>query len=89
MVRRTGLTYRQLDYWTRLGYLVADENRPGSGNVRTFHPGEVAVGTIMRRLVTAGLIVEAAAFIARDIADGADTVSLGPGLVVTISEEAP
>lgn len=42
-----GLTYRQLDYWSRSGWLTADRPDPGQGYRRTWPPGEQ---TIARRM---------------------------------------
>lgn len=58
-----GVTYRQLDYWIRQGYLrVAAE---GSGSCRTWPAAEVRVARIMARLVAAGVRPAAAERIAR------------------------
>jgi WhiB family transcriptional regulator, redox-sensing transcriptional regulator len=60
-----GISYRQLDFWARQGYL-----RPcgtgGSGNGRLWTAEEVAVARRMGDLVTAGLTAGAAAQIARE-----------------------
>lgn len=52
-----GITYRQLDYWTRCGYLT-DAPRPqhaGSGSPRVYTLDQVDLAREMRRLIDAGL----------------------------------
>jgi DNA-binding transcriptional MerR regulator len=78
-----GITYRQLDYWTRRGFLEADSATPGSGRYRSYSQIEVLVATLMVRLIEAGFTVEAAHSIARDIAAGRPAM-LGPGIEVVV-----
>lgn len=61
-----GLTYRQLDYWCRRGYLRPTLPTPGSGCRRVFSLYEVGVAALMIRLVGAGVTVEGAHRAARD-----------------------
>ena len=61
-----GLTYRRLDYWTRLGLLISDNPGCGSGRRRTFPPGELLVARFMVRLTQAGIEPTAAARAARN-----------------------
>lgn len=49
-----GLTYRQVDYWTRMGWLKPDNPEPGTGKVRRYGPDEVRVAALMSVLVTEG-----------------------------------
>lgn len=56
-----GITYRRLDYWTRVGYLLADNPDCGSGTRRTYPPGEYTAVQVIARLVNAGLTPQAAA----------------------------
>jgi len=77
-----GLTYRQLDYWCRQGYLKPGGGT-GSGSWRTWPDEERAVARLMKRLVDAGLTVEAAHRVAR----AGGTYDLGPGVRVHIDEE--
>lgn len=49
-----GLTYRQVDYWTRMGWLRADNPECGTGRVRRYPRGEVQVAKLMAALVTEG-----------------------------------
>lgn len=50
-----GITYRQLDFWTRQGFLVADNPDCGSGIVRTFPPETVEVARLMATYTAAGI----------------------------------
>lgn len=80
------ITYRQLDHWTRLGYLrPMQENRKGnpgvgSGYDRDYPASEVAAARVMGQLLAAGLTPAAAARVARGEHD------LAPGVHVTITD---
>jgi DNA-binding transcriptional MerR regulator len=81
-----GITYRQLDHWTRRGYLrpVVVRNGFGSGQggrSRDWPAAEVAVACRMARLIAAGLTPEAAAELAR--APGRHV--LAPGITIEVS----
>jgi len=64
IAREVGLTYRQVDYWARLGYL-RPEHAGGSGNRRIWPPAELEVARQMGRLIAVGLDVAHAHDIAR------------------------
>jgi hypothetical protein len=86
VAQAAGISYRQLDYWTRRGYLRPGMERSkfGSGQggrSRVWPPAEVAVACRMARLVAAGLIPEAAAELAR--APGRHV--LAPGITIEVS----
>jgi len=52
---RAGITYRQLDYWTRAALpVLTDHAEPGSGNRRRWQPHQVAVLTVVGRCVELG-----------------------------------
>lgn len=59
-VMALGLTYRQVDWWCRKGWLLPDNPDPGSGYRRTFPPQEVAVAEVMFALTAAGVSASAA-----------------------------
>lgn len=61
-----GMTYRQVDWWCRRGYLTPDNPGPGSGYRRTFPPQEVAVAAVMAALTAAGVSASAARRAARN-----------------------
>lgn len=80
-----GLTYRQLDYWTRAGHLkVVGDPTPGIGRKRAWPIGEVDVAALMLRLVNAGLDLEVAAQVARD-----GTHELAPGIHLLVKDVPP
>lgn len=62
--REIGVSYRQLDWWTRRGYIYA-EKPGGSGIARTYSEGEKQIAMMMGQLVEAGFRAERAAFWAR------------------------
>lgn len=85
LMRSYGLTYRQIDWWTRQSYLKADARCPGMGNPRSWAKSEHRVAKIMIALVNCGFKVETAHHIARQILESnSDTVRLGPGVSVTV-----
>ena len=76
LATRTGLTYRQIDYWVRQGYLRPTGGE-GCGYPRDFPADEVRVAVVMARLAAAGMKPADAERVAR----GGD---LGPGLTVLV-----
>jgi hypothetical protein len=52
VVDRTGVSYRQLDTWTRAGYVLATHARGGSGTRRTYPPREVVKVRVMGSLTS-------------------------------------
>ena len=49
--QRTGLTYRQLDYWTRTGRIASIVDEVGSGAVRSYAPTVVReIRSLLRRI---------------------------------------
>ena len=52
--RELGITYRQLDYWVRLG-LLRPLHTGGTGNAREWTRAELEVARLMGRLVAAGV----------------------------------
>lgn len=87
----TGLTYRQIDYWCRQGYLRPLEATPGSGKARVWLSTERDVALLINRLLGVGVELQAAVQVARSVAES-DTkrVDLGEGVVISIeSKSAP
>ena len=64
---RTSITYRQLYYWTKVGYLQPLEQHPGSGFPLEYPESEIDVVRQMTILVKAGLTPEAANTVARGL----------------------
>jgi len=54
VVALSGLTYRQVDYWTRKGILGSETPQPGSGHQRRYSQGQIQVAIMMGRLLRAG-----------------------------------
>jgi hypothetical protein len=81
LLTTAGITYRQLDYWCRQGYLQP-EHLGGSGVFRQWSKAEVRVVHTMGRLVTAGLLPPVAAKVARGERE------IAPGIRVVIGRAA-
>lgn len=74
-----GVSYRQLDYWCRQGYLRVPGN--GTGNRRQWSATELQVAERMAKLVKVGFTVPAAAEIARQTVNAdAAMITLTPGV---------
>lgn len=76
---RVGLSYRQLDHWTRRGYLIAENPDCGSGRDRTYAESEIAIAARMKELVDRGYTVAAAARVARK-----EAIDLSPVLLTAV-----
>lgn len=77
------ITYRQLDYWTRVGLLrPAGGAAPGTGHSRRYSESEVDVARTGKRLLDAGFTVDAALKLARQLVESGVPVRLAHGLVV-------
>jgi DNA-binding transcriptional MerR regulator len=63
VVAAAHVTYRQLDYWTRRGYVRPIEPTPGSGFPRQWTDEEAAVVERIAGLVASGVRLD---FAARD-----------------------
>jgi hypothetical protein len=75
---RVGPSYRQVDHWTRVGYLRAEGT--GSGHSRRWAPGERDIAELMYRAVAAGLPPK----VAHDVARAGGDCELGPGVRVVV-----
>ena len=71
----TGVTYRQLDYWAREGYLHPETPASGPGYQRAWPSTERAVAIRLARLVRAGVRPATAATLARHAPFVADQVA--------------
>jgi hypothetical protein len=69
----TGATYRQIDYWTRVGYLEPATPTPGSGTHREWTRHDLAVTRTILRLIRVGFRPEVAADFAKAAAAGRDS----------------
>lgn len=67
---RAAITYKHLHYWTTAGYLrPVTEASPGQGNARLYPVEEVAVATLIRRFLGAGMNAQAGSEIARALVE--------------------
>jgi hypothetical protein len=79
------VSYRQIDYWLRRGWLSHGDPTPGSGHQRDWSDEELRVARRMALLVNrAGMLPAVAAEVARR--DG--SVELAPGVLLQMSEVA-
>lgn len=81
-----GVSFRQLDYWIRQGYLhTAPNEKTGSGYLRQMEDSEVKIAHYMVRLVNAGLTVNTAALCARRfVVEGTRETTLPGGVVIKV-----
>ena len=74
----SGITYRKIDYWTRVGYLVTESQLdPGSGYQRTYRTTEVPIANMIEALTRGGVGAATAHKMARDFAATGQTVLAG------------
>jgi hypothetical protein len=80
-------SYRQLDHWTRRGWLRPDNGcTPGSGRPRRWSDAELRVADIISRLRLAGIEMETAVRVARHSGVSVPyEVTLAPGIVISVS----
>ena len=78
-----GITYRKLDYWTRLNHIRPVDAEPGTGVPREWPPAELEIARRMGRLTDAGIAVEVAAPFARDSWPRGE---IAPGIALVITE---
>lgn len=82
-----GITYRQLDHWTRCGRFpfATDSLRPGSGHPREFTPADVAAVTFFAELVRAGLTHDTAGrLLTEHLRTGEHVLALSPTVTVRV-----
>jgi DNA-binding transcriptional MerR regulator len=80
-----GITYRQMDYWLRNGYIVRDRDEavsPGSGMPRHFSQSEAEQFAVIAKLVRCGLRTDVAAVAAKTY-NGAETIRLPGGALLS------
>jgi hypothetical protein len=96
ILANTSVTYRQLDWWCRKGYLQGryisahdgSDRDGGTGTRRDFTNEEMQVAIRMARLVDRGFTPSAAARVARASVEAASGyVYLGQGLHLHIHDE--
>lgn len=58
LTQLAGITFRQADYWTRIGRLKATQARNGQGYPRMYAPEEVEVAKVLKVLLGLPEIVQ-------------------------------
>lgn len=82
MIEFSGATRRQIDHWTRLGYLRTDLAAEGQGTRRVWSDGEDVVARVLLRLTAAGVNADVAERVARG------EIEIGPGVFVFVNPNA-
>lgn len=77
-----GITYRQLDYWVRKGFLKPRRFGESSGISREWPPAELDVARRMGLLTAAGLVPERAHAFARE---GWPSGEIAPGIRIEVT----
>jgi DNA-binding transcriptional MerR regulator len=82
----TGISYRQLDYWTRTGRITASRHTAdGAGDRRLYGTDDVVRIAVLARLLGAGLSLAAAdRHLDAVLASGGRPVRLGPDITLTV-----
>ena len=65
----TGLTYRQVDYWTRQDILIPDTPATGSGTFREWSAGEIRIAKVLKQLSDLGMSWERMQVVAQYLRD--------------------
>lgn len=85
-----GVTYRALDYWTRLGYLHPENGgTPGSRCWRRWPDSELEAAAMIARLRAVGIELGIAAKAARELLAAPDRTTVLPGGFVIATVEEP
>lgn len=83
VAERIGCSYRQLDYWIRVGHLQPPGAQDGSGSHREWSETEIRVAALIFELERAGFRLEVAAGMARERVT-LDTITFRPGRGITV-----
>jgi len=87
LVDDLGITYRQLDYWERQGFIRAlPRTAQRSGHHREFTDTECRIARDIRDLLDAGFTLAAAVEVTRRLRESPfeHTFDLAPGITITI-----
>jgi DNA-binding transcriptional MerR regulator len=77
----SGISYRQLDFWVRAGYLKPSTPARGYGSVRRFPATEAEIAAYALELITAGFTASAALDYARRLVETQAPITLAAGLI--------
>lgn len=90
--RDAGITYRQLDYWTRRGFIrPVGKSNPGSGAQRRYTAAEVEIARVLGVLSRQSLHPKAGGLyeaVSDGMRSGERTVEVCPGLLVDVDRLA-
>jgi hypothetical protein len=82
LIAISGVTYRQVDFWCRAGYLKpSTKARPGTGHYRKFAPSEALIAKYALKLIAAGFTAPYALRYARTLVETRAPIMLANGLV--------
>lgn len=87
LLDKANITYRQLDHWTRKGWVHAYGGL-GSGTSRSYSGAEIDIVVLMADLIRVGISAEKAATIARKMVEKGEwqlTISTSPTAQVSLS----
>lgn len=92
VVARTGITYRRLDHWARLGYLQVPVIGQGRGAGRDWPDKEIRAAVLIDRIAGSGITAHTAAKIARLLVDTPSdkdkrSARIGTGVWVVVDME--
>ena len=92
VVARTGITFRRLDHWARLGYLQVPVTGQGKGKGREWPDKEIRAAVLIDRITKGGIATPKAAKIARLLVDTPSdktkrSARIADGVWVTIDME--
>jgi DNA-binding transcriptional MerR regulator len=87
LVHYSGISYRQLDYWTSRGYLKTyHDSNPGSGTAREYPFDQAKKARLMLCLITLGFEVHLAEKISAFAVLGEYKLHLGHGVTLLIED---
>jgi len=93
VVEMTGITYRRLDSWARLGYLRVPVIGRGKGSSRDWTDTEITAAMLIDKMTKAGIQPIKACRVARVIVDNQDelkpkrSVRIGTGVWLVVDTE--
>lgn len=87
LIRRAGITYRQLDYWSRTGLLTAQPGtRAGSGTWSYYDVAQVHRAATLRWLLDAGISLQTCRLVIDDLLE-TGSAHLADALVIHLPDD--
>jgi hypothetical protein len=81
LIAASGATWRQVDWWTRAGYLKPSNKKRGTGTPNRYPIAEAQIAAYALELITAGFTASAALGYARTLVEDFRPIVLAAGLV--------